>query len=68
MGLLMSKRDRLKVEKEEEMRTKGSSKMISEGGLGADPYYKIVKETDEEEKDKEDKDEKEQGTEDQEDK
>lgn len=50
----MSKRDRLKVDKKEEMRTKGISKMISEGGLGADNYYNIVKgeEMDEDQKDK----------------
>ncbi len=53
MGMLMSKRDRLKVDKKDEMRNKGISKMISEGGLGADTYYKIVKDSTEKDKDTE---------------
>lgn len=39
----MTKRDRMKIKKEKEMRTKEISKMISEGGLGSDEYYEIVK-------------------------
>lgn len=44
----MSKReDRLKVniDRDKEMRTKDISKMIGEGGLGADGYYEIKKES-----------------------
>jgi len=37
------KRERLKVDRKNEMRTKDISKMISEGGLGAEQYYKIKK-------------------------
>jgi len=37
------KKERLKVERKNEMRTKDISKMISEGGLGAEQYYKIKK-------------------------
>lgn len=41
----MSKKDRIKIEvdRKKEMRTKEISKMISEGGLGADKYYDIEK-------------------------
>lgn len=39
------KDDRIKINinKDKEMRTKGISKMIGEGGLGADRYYEIEK-------------------------
>jgi hypothetical protein len=33
----------MKINKEKEMRTKGISRMINEGGLGADKYYEIKK-------------------------
>lgn len=41
----MSKNERpkIKITKEKEMRTKEISKMISEGGLGAEKYYEIEK-------------------------
>lgn len=38
-------KNRLKIDKKKEMRTKEISKMISEGGLGADKYYEIDKGT-----------------------
>ncbi len=43
----MTKRDedKVKIEKKKEMRTKEISKMISEGGLGADNYYEIKKDS-----------------------
>lgn len=41
----MTERKQLKVDKRKEMRTKEISRMIDEGGLGADKYYKIVKES-----------------------
>lgn len=41
---MMSKKDRIVVNKEKETRTKEISKMISEGGLGSDKYYEIKKE------------------------
>lgn len=51
------KRKDMKIERKHERRTKGISKMIDEGGLGADKYYKIKKDTStEEEIDKESKD------------
>ncbi|GAB3801887.1 hypothetical protein [Virgibacillus kimchii] len=34
---------RMKIKKEKEMRTKGISRMIDEGGLGAEKYYEIIK-------------------------
>jgi len=34
---------RIKISKEKEMRAKGISRMINEGGLGADKYYNIKK-------------------------
>ena len=37
------KRRTIEIEREKEMRNKGISKMISEGGLGADKYYNIHK-------------------------
>jgi len=40
----MAKNERPEVKKENEMRTKGISKMISEGGLGSEKYYNIKKE------------------------
>lgn len=46
----MSEKNRLKIEKKKEMRTREISRMIDEGGLGADNYYNIVKDKD---KDKE---------------
>ncbi|QUW22997.1 hypothetical protein JSQ81_05340 [Sporosarcina sp. Marseille-Q4063] len=39
----MTKDNRKKVKVESEMRTKGISKMIDEGGLGAEEYYEIKK-------------------------
>lgn len=45
-------RSKIKVDRKEEMRTKEISRMISEGGLGADMYYHIKKN---QEKDKEEK-------------
>lgn len=45
--MMPKKDDRLKVsiDKDKEMRTKDISKMIGEGGLGADKYYEIKKES-----------------------
>lgn len=42
---MTNKNDRIKVniDKDKEMRTKDISKMIGEGGLGADKYYDIEK-------------------------
>ena len=37
--------DRMRIDRKREMRTKAISKMISEGGLGADNYYNIIKES-----------------------
>lgn len=51
---MMSKKDRIVVNKEKEMRTKEISKMISEGGLGSDKYYEIKKDRQTETKDKND--------------
>ncbi|PIC98844.1 MULTISPECIES: hypothetical protein [unclassified Sporosarcina] len=39
----MTKDDRKRIVKEHEMRTKGISRMIDEGGVGADKYYDIEK-------------------------
>lgn len=39
----MTERDRIRVDRKQEMRTMAISKMISEGGLGADNYYHIIK-------------------------
>lgn len=39
----MTDRDRIQIDRKMEMRTKAISKMISEGGLGADNYYNIIK-------------------------
>lgn len=39
----MTDRERIKVDRSKEMRTKDISRMIDEGGLGADHYYKIIK-------------------------
>ena len=39
----MTDRDRIQIDRKKEMRTKAISKMISEGGLGADNYYNIIK-------------------------
>lgn len=36
-------RTKIKIDKDKEMRTKDISKMIGEGGLGADRYYDIKK-------------------------
>lgn len=38
-----SKRKNIDVDKSEEMRTEEISKMIGEGGLGADKYYNVTK-------------------------
>lgn len=43
--MLMSERERIKIDKQKEMRTKEISKMIGEGGLGADHYYTIKKDS-----------------------
>lgn len=40
----MNDRKEIRIDKEREMRTKGISRMIDEGGLGADNYYEIIKE------------------------
>lgn len=55
----MAEKKRPTIERKHEMRNKGISKMISEGGLGADKYYNIHKDRSEEadEKDKEEKEE-----------
>jgi len=37
------KRVRIEIDKNKETRTKEISKMIDEGGLGADEYYNVVK-------------------------
>ncbi|HLQ70693.1 MAG TPA: hypothetical protein VK142_02780 [Bacillota bacterium] len=39
----MADRRKIKIDREKETRTEGISKMINEGGLGADKYYNIVK-------------------------
>lgn len=39
----MTKNNRKEIKVESEMRTKGISKMIDEGGLGAEKYYEIKK-------------------------
>lgn len=39
----MANRKDIKIDKEKETRTEEISKMINEGGLGADKYYNIVK-------------------------
>lgn len=39
----MANDDRLEIIKKNEMRTKEISKMIGEGGIGADKYYDIKK-------------------------
>ena len=39
----MAKDDRKEIVKTNEMRTKEISKMIGEGGIGADKYYDIKK-------------------------
>lgn len=39
----MSDKERRKIKKRNEMRTEDISRMIDEGGLGADKYYDIVK-------------------------
>lgn len=36
-------REKIQIDKKKEMRTKEISKMIGEGGLGADKYYDIKK-------------------------
>jgi hypothetical protein len=43
-GIDMEKNTRPEIKKENEMRTKSISKMISEGGLGSEKYYHIKKE------------------------
>lgn len=58
----MTDRERIKIEKKKkELRTRGSSRMISEGGLGADTYYDIkrkhVKENGEEKEEEEEEEE-----------
>lgn len=39
----MTNDDRKKIVKQHEMRTKGISRMIDEGGMGAEKYYDIEK-------------------------
>lgn len=39
----MTDHHEIKIDRNNETRTKDISKMISEGGLGADDYYTIVK-------------------------
>lgn len=57
-GLTMSDYDRkeVKIDKSDEPRKPGISKMIGEGGLGADKYYNIKKEDAEAEENKNTKD------------
>lgn len=43
-------RAKIKIDRKKEMRTKEISKMISEGGLGADKYYDITKKSSSSEK------------------
>jgi uncharacterized protein YqfA (UPF0365 family) len=43
---------RMKINKEKEMRAKGISRMINEGGLGADKYYNIKKSSSSSDKEK----------------
>jgi len=50
----MSNRKEIKIDRDREMRAEGISKMISEGGLGADKYYNIVKHSSSEIKDVDD--------------
>lgn len=45
----MTDRDKIKIDKTKETRTKDISQMIAEGGLGADKYYNVVKESPSEE-------------------
>ncbi|WP_438314795.1 hypothetical protein [Sporosarcina sp. FA9] len=58
----MTRDERVKVKIDSEMRTKEISKMIGEGGLGAEEYYEIKKSahsvqnnTEEDTREKEDK-------------
>lgn len=44
--------NKIKINKENETRSKEISKMINEGGLGADKYYEIKKDSSSPEKDK----------------
>ncbi len=55
----MAKDDRIKinVDRKKEMRTKETSRMISEGGLGSRTHYDIIKNSSTE-KETQDKDEK----------
>ena len=46
---MMTDHDRIKIDRKREIRTKDISKMISEGGLGADNYYNIIKDPSNEE-------------------
>ena len=46
----MSEDKRRKVEKKNESRTKGISKMIGEGGIGAEKYYDVEKDRSTEQK------------------
>ncbi|MBY0222154.1 hypothetical protein ABZ756_06510 [Mammaliicoccus sciuri] len=46
-------RTKIKIDKDKEMRTKEISKMISEGGLGAEKYYDIKKKSSATEKERE---------------
>ena len=46
----MAQDDRKVVEKKQEVRCKEISKMIGEGGLGAEKYYKIKKDVESERK------------------
>lgn len=56
---MAEKKDRLEIEvdKNKEMRTKGISKMIGEGGLGAEKYYDIKKTSSDKNKEDSKKDE-----------
>lgn len=55
---IMTEPERIRVKKKHEMRTKDISKMIDEGGLGADKYYDIEKKIEAEKKKKQDKENK----------
>lgn len=43
--LVNNEKDHIEIDKTKETRTKEISKMIGEGGLGADNYYNIKKES-----------------------
>ncbi|HLR64525.1 MAG TPA: hypothetical protein VK075_03715 [Pseudogracilibacillus sp.] len=54
--MVKDERMELQIEREKEMRDRGISKMISEGGLGAEKYYHIRKVSSDEAEDKHEED------------